>query len=219
MKTKELTSEEDLADLLRQDEPEMFLELVDADYGEKLMAYIGKMSLDWLDVDELGTAYTETLLAVWNKIRELDFQAERPLRMVFAIAKKKALDAVRKKARRQKRRAVNESEVADLVLSDLEGTFLRIDAQYADEEEKRRFYEALPEVIAGLSPQQKAAATAFLECYEELRERDKYGPIADIMTSLTGEDVTPGAAKSALRGAMENIRQELIRRGISFLKG
>lgn len=146
---------------------------------------------------------------------------------MFAIAATKARDARRTKARytrrkqegRQPGNASDVSELSDLILDDLVGSNLRADVIVADDEEKRRFDEALPEVISGLPVQQRAAATAFLECYQELRERNKYGPLAEVMSDLTGDDITPGAAKSALRGAMENIRKELVRRGISFLKG
>jgi hypothetical protein len=86
-------------------------------------------------------------------------------------------------------------------------------------EEKERFNRELPDIIDGLPERQKAAASAFLLCYEEIRPNDKFKPLADAMGKLTGERFTVDAAKSAWRNAMESIRRELKRRGFDYVEG
>lgn len=216
----EQLSENDLAELLPE-EPDEFLRFLHVEYGEQLIACIGKHSYDLLDIAELEDVYQKTLIQVWNKIRKPDFDCQAPLRIVFTIAKRRAIDARRRKTGR--RRVVNETElqtqITDFVISDVEGSNLRIDWKLADEEEKRRLKDALPEIIAELPDRQRAAATAFLECYEEIRPKNLYKPMARSMGKLLGEDVSVDAAKSAWRGAMEKIRNQLIRRKIGFLEG
>lgn len=217
MKKAEPVSEEELAELL-PDDPGTFVTFLDSDYGGKLMACIGRASLDVLDESELARAYQETLIAVWTTVQKPGFEPNRPLRIVFAIAKNKALDALRRKFGRTKRRVLNESDVTNLVISDLEGTNLGIDWKYAGEEEKRRLHEVLPEIIETLSPRQRAAAAAFYACFEQVRPNDKYRPIVEAMSAITGQAETVAAAKSALTAAFAKIRAELVRRGISFVE-
>ena len=100
MKTAELPTDEDFAELLRDDRAG-FLNALSECYAGKIMAYLGKVSWDILDEHELADAYQETLRAVWQRIGRSDLDAERPLRMVFRIARNKGVDARRRKLGRQ----------------------------------------------------------------------------------------------------------------------
>lgn len=209
------TSEEELATLLPE-EPELFIRLLFEDYRRKLAACVGKHGRGLLNQHDIKDALQETLIAVWDKIREPDFAPDRPLRMVFIIARNKAIDSRRKKLRLA-RRGVNETDVTDLVISDMAGSNLAIDYRYADEEEKRRLDEVLPGIVADLPERQKLAVNGFLECYEEIRERNKHRLVADAMSRMCGEVVDVAAAKSALRAGLEKVKADLVRRGIRFL--
>lgn len=217
MESREPTSEEDLASLLPTD-PESFIEFLVEDYGDKIVACIGQASYDMLDTAEVEDVLQETLIAVWEKVCDPCFDRRGPLRMVFAIAKNKAIDAYRKKGRLRKKVVVN-SEITDLVISDMQGSDLSMAWKYADETEKHRLPELLPGIIAGLPPRQKAAVLAFKECYMEIRAKDKYRLVAEAMSRITGEPETVAAAKSALRAGLEKVKRELIRLGIGFVEG
>ena len=217
MEVEEKVEEEELAEFL-PDDTDGFIECLHELYGEKIIAWIGKKSLGVLSEFQLQKAYQETLIATWKKVKDPNFDPKRPLRMVFAIAEIKALDARRKKYRRPKKRPVPETEVTNFIISDLQNSDLRLDWQLADEEEKARLQEALPGIVAELPEKQRAAAVAFLECYEEIRPKNLYKPLARAMSEATGGDVTVDAAKSAWRGAVEKIRSELVRRDIGFIE-
>jgi len=215
MAIAEPTSEEELATLLPE-EPELFIRLLFEDYRKKLAACVGKHGRGLLNRHDIRDVLQESLIEIWDKIREPDFDPNRPLRMVFTIVSCNAIDARRKKLRLA-RRGANETDVTDLVISDMAGSNLALDYKYAGEEEKRRLDEILPEIVAGLPVRQRLAVNAFLECYEEIRERNKHRLVADAMSRMCGEVVDVAAAKSALRAGLEKVKADLVRRGIRFL--
>lgn len=215
MAVAEPTREEVLATLLPE-EPEYFVRLLFEDYKKKLAACIGKHGRGVLKRHDIKDVLQETLIAVWDRIREPEFDPHRPLRMVFTIARNKAIDARRKKLR-LRRRGANETDVTDLVISDMAGSNLALDYKYAGEEEKRRLDDVLPDIVADLPERQRLAVNAFLECYEEIRERNKHRLVADAMSRMCGEVVDVAAAKSALRAGLEKVKADLVRRGIKFV--
>lgn len=217
MESREPASEEDLASLLPAD-PESFIEFLVEDYGGKIVAFIGKTSYDMLDTAEVEDVLQETLIAVWEKVSEPQFVPQGVLRMVFTIARNKAIDAYRKKGRLGKKVVVN-SEITDLVIADMQGSDLSLAWKFADEGEKHRLPEVLPAIVAGLPSQQKAAVLAFKECFMEIRAKDKYRLVAEAMSRITGTAETVAAAKSALRAGLQKVKGELIRMGISFVEG
>jgi DNA-directed RNA polymerase specialized sigma24 family protein len=216
MAVAEPTSEEDLASLLPTD-TRTFFEFLNADYGTKLAAWVGIHGRGLLNEHDIRDALQETLIAVFLKVQEPDFEPARPLRFVFRIARNKAIDARRRKLG-LRARVANESDVTDLIISDMENSDLAFDYRYACEEEKRRLDEILGEIVASLPDRQKVAVNAFLERYEEIRERNKHRLVADAMSRLCGEIVDVAAAKSALRAGMEKVKNELVRRGIGFVE-
>ena len=117
MKTTELPTDEDLAEILRED-CAGFLQTLSDCYAGKIMAYLGKVSWNALDEHELADTFQETLRDVWQRIRQADFNPDRPLRMVFRIARNKGVDARRRKLGR---RQFSETDIADLVIADMEG--------------------------------------------------------------------------------------------------
>lgn len=209
----EPTSEEDLASVLPE-EPELFIRLLYEDYKRKIAACIGKASNGFLNAGEIADVIQETMLATWERITSPGFKPKRPLRMVFAIARNKAVDACRRKGRF----AANESDVTDFIIEDMVGTKLAFECQLADEEERMRLLDLLPDIIADLPPQQRLAVIAFRECYEEIRKKDKYRPVAEVMSRLLGISVDTVAAKSALNAGLDKVRRELVRRGIRFVE-
>jgi DNA-directed RNA polymerase specialized sigma24 family protein len=215
MTVTEPTSEEDLASLLPE-EPEYFIQLLFNDYRKKLAACIGKHGRG-LNAHDIKDVLQKTLIEVWDKVREPDFDPDRPLRMVFHVAKCRAIDARRAKLRLKKIGA-NETDITDLIISDMAGSDLAFDYRYASEEEKGRLDELLPDIVAELPERQKLAVNAFLECYEEIRVKNKHRLVAEAMSRASGEVVDVAAAKSALREGLKKVKSELIHRGVTFLE-
>jgi RNA polymerase sigma factor (sigma-70 family) len=216
MATTEPTSEEDLAALLPE-EPELFIRFLHEDYRKKLAACVGKHGRGLLNAHDIKDVLQKAFIAVWEKVQEPSFDASQPvLPMVFTIARNKAIDARRKKLRLQKI-GVNETDVTDLVISDMAGSNLAFDYRYASEEEKRRLEQILPGIVAELPERQRLAVNAFFECYEEIREKNKHRLVAEAMSRMCGEVVDVAAAKSALRAGLEKVKRELARQGVGFV--
>lgn len=215
MSVTEPTSEEDLASLLPE-EPELFIQLLFNDYRKKLAACIGKHGRG-LNAHDIKDVLQKTLIEVWDKIREPDFDPERPLRIVFRIATCRAIDARRKKLR-LKKLGKNETDITDLIIADMERTNLASDYRYASEEEKGQLHQVLPDIVAELPERQRLAVNAFLECYEEIRAKNKHRLVAEAMSRAYGEVVDVAAAKSALREGLKKVKSELARRGIEFVE-
>lgn len=215
MRTETIPADEDLAEIL-QDDARLFMQTLSDYYPSKIMAYLGKVSWDILDEHELADAYQETLRDVWQRIRQPDFDPDRPLRMVFRIARNKGIDARRRKFGQ---RQVNETDITDLVIADMEGTDLALAVKHQSVEERRRFDETLPKLLAELPNRQRAAATAFVECYADIRQGEKWEQLAQSMSALTGKSISIDAATSALRAALEKLRAALVREGFEFVEG
>lgn len=216
MKTQQLPTEEELADALR-DDTGLFMQALCEFYAEKIMACLGTASWDMLNEHELADAFQETVIAIWEIIQSPKFDPNRSLRMVFRIARNKGVDARRQKQRC--RHGANETDITDLIIADMEGSDLSLAVRLQSEDEMRRFWETLPKVVARLPEQQRAAAAAFLECYDDIRHGGKWEQIARAIGAFTGKRVTVAAATSATRAALAKIRSELIREKFEFVEG
>ena len=215
LKLQEVPTETILAQTL-QDDPGQFMQMLWDCHARKIMAYLGKVSWDMLDEHELADAFQETLRAVWLRVNSDDLQTDRPLRMVFRIARNKGIDARRRKFGRK---SANETDITDLVIADMAGTDLALAAKLQSAEERQRFEETLPELLAELPHRQRAAATAFVECYADIRQGEKWEQLASAMSACLGEKVTIDAATSALRAALAKLRTALVQRGFEFVDG
>src|SRR5690606_2522700 len=98
--TANLPDEQELGEAL-QDDPEFFMRSLWEYYHKPLIACIGKNSFDMLTAEELADCLQDVMLAVWETVRKPDFDPYRPLRMVFRIARNKAIDYRRRKMGRK----------------------------------------------------------------------------------------------------------------------
>lgn len=82
-----------------QDDPEFGLKLLYTDFRDQIARYI-KSKLWGLPAairsQEVKDVFQETMLALVPFVRDPNFDWREPLRIVFAIAENKAIDAVRK---------------------------------------------------------------------------------------------------------------------------
>jgi DNA-directed RNA polymerase specialized sigma24 family protein len=227
MAATEPTSEEDLASLLPE-EPEYFVRLLYVDYKLDLVRCIRRHTYGFLRNSEIPDVLHDAMLAILEKVKEPSFVPDKPMGMVNIIVRNKAVDARRKKMRLRKigtpasdianRSDQEYASVIDYVISDMNGSDLSVEYRLANEEERKRFIEVFPDIVAELPERQKLAVVAFVECFDEIRKKDKYRPIADVMSRMTGEVVDVAAARSALRAGLEKVRTELARHGIQFVE-
>ena len=207
-------TEADLESALR-DDPDFAIELLDAEYQGQIIRYIKRVTWGILDHDELMVAYQETMFALIQKVREPGFDPRRPLRIVYKIARNKAVDLRRE---RRYRMNTNEDGFLGAVAADLKNTELgfqwRLNIGPA---EAKEFREILLEIIQTLPPRQRLVARCFVDHYEDFRERDTYRPLAEAVGAVTGKAESVAAVKSDWRFAREKIAAELVRRGYSFI--
>ncbi len=216
MPTEQLPSQGELEKALR-DSPRYFFEVIDEYYRRILMQYIKKHSWGVLDTHELLDAYQEVMTALWERIQKSDFDPDRPMRIVYRIARNIAVSMRRRKMRCPVN--INQDAVVNAIASDLVNTTTGLEWRLLSPEERREFQQAVEEIIGKLPPRQRLAAQAFAETYEELREKDMYRPLAAAMSAISGKMEDVATAKSAWRFAREKIQEELARRGFGFMKG
>jgi hypothetical protein len=169
------------------------------------------LGLQMHDVDDI---YAQTMLEMLKAARKPDFDPDRPLRLAQEIAKRRTLDARRRKRLRARREG---TEYEDKVTADMKDSDLEFRLKIAIKLDWQQFDAALREKIEELPPMQKNAAICFVDTYEEIREQDSYGPLAEAMEQLLGKPITVTAAKSAWHEAKKKIAEDLRRRGFDFL--
>ena len=74
-----------------------------------------------------------------------------------------------------------------------------------------------PSVIATLPERQRIVAQAYVDHYEDYKERDTYLPLSEAVGRVTGRRENVVAVKSAWIEAEKKIVRELTRRGFNYL--
>ena len=218
MTAEQVPTDAELEEFLREEGSEFFLEaLYDKPFRHRLGRFVKRVSWGTFEPNELADVVQETLIAVWEKISSPEFDLEAPLRMVFTIARNKAVDLRRKKTR--SRFQPNQESVEEYAAADLAGTRLGLEWKLKDPLERAEFDAALFEVVSCLPERQRLVAETFCELYEELRERDKYKPLADALSRRTGKTEDVASVKSAWQAARERIAADLKRKGFRYVDG
>jgi hypothetical protein len=205
-------SEKDLEDAFR----------ISADFGVEMLHNNFKhvilgciieagLGLQTHDVDDI---YAQTMIEMLKAARDPDFDPDRPLRLAQQIAKRRTQDARRRRRFRARREG---TEYEDKVTADMKGSDLEFKLKIAIKVDWQQFDAALREKIDELPPMQRNAAICFVDTYEEIREQDSYGPLAEAMEKLLRKPITVTAAKSAWHEAKKKIAEDLRRRGFDFL--
>ncbi|HUY34367.1 MAG TPA: sigma-70 family RNA polymerase sigma factor [Pirellulales bacterium] len=197
-----------------ENDPDFGVEALFEDYGETVFRYIkkhgwGLQHADWLDVLQ------QTMLELTVKARSPGFDHRKPLSIVFTIASRRIKD----KLRRKKHQPNSDPDaILDYVAKDYAGSEFAMKWKYADNIHWEDFRQALHEIIATLPGKQLIVARVFVDNYEDFRERDTYGPLAELVSKVTGEAETVAGVKSAWHEAKAKIVRELTRRGFNFFE-
>lgn len=218
MTVEHFLSDEELDEYLRED-PALFVEAVFESRRRHLMRYIKRVSWGSLSPHELADVFQDTMKGLWECVSRPGIDPTGSMRIVYRIARNRAISARWKKSRLSSHSESNQELVESHALADLDGTSFRIRWKFADPLEKAELDRALVKILPTLPDRQRVVAQLFFEMYEELRERGKYPPLAEAVSKITGQSESVVAVKSALQAAMEKIRLELERRGHPLVTG
>lgn len=197
-------------------DPEFAIELLHEECQEHIARYLKRVTRGLLGAEDLADLYQETMIAVVETTRKAGFDPHKPWRIIWTIAKRKGIDALRRRRVILERK--NQDEMITAVAADLRGT--SVGAKWTDmsRADKGRFAKALVEIVASLPERQRIVAIAFVSNFEDFSEREIYQPLAKAVSAITGQREGVAAVKSAWRFARERIREELVRRGFEFVK-
>jgi DNA-directed RNA polymerase specialized sigma24 family protein len=205
-------TDEELEGMLRQD-PEFAIKMIDSDYGEAIARYIRSFCRHF-DEDDVYEAYKATLKDFIRCTKKPDFDPQSPLKLVFHIAKLRAMARRRDKSL-HRRPTMN--ELLDPLADDQKNTTTRLNFQLikADWSE---FRAILDKLVDELPEKQRHAMNAFVEAYWEIRTKGSKQRLAQQITDQYGYDCTASEAADNVRAAIETLALKLERAGFNLLK-
>ena len=214
MTTEQLPSEAELEKLLAVDE-NAFFEAIYEYHARPLLGYMNRVSWGLLSKAELCDGVQTALLEFFQKVRDPEFDRREPLRMLFVIARNVAVALRRRRQRRPD--LPNQEAVTQAIAADLTGTMLGFEWRLDTPERRQSLQELVVDIVTTMLPdRQRYAVLALVECYEDIRAKNKYGPIKAAMEAMTLQTETLAAVKSALRAGLATIRRELKKRGFKY---
>jgi DNA-directed RNA polymerase specialized sigma24 family protein len=209
-----MSDDADIVAALRQDLAQG-LSLIHDHLGVGLARLLKRVIWGLLSEHDLQDAYQETLRGFWKRATRPDFRAEDYRGLLQTIARRKGLDALRRRGHRARMAANGDlAELADDLAASQLGNAWQNEMSGAEREELRR---ALSSIVEQLPPRQKLAARVFLDHFEEFRQRDVYQPLAVALSGVTGQNEHPEAVKTLWRTARAAIAAALHRRGFGLL--
>jgi len=206
-------SEEELEQAFEGD-PDFGVEALYKDYYEVIFRYIKKHGWGLQLADRLDVLQ-QTMLELIEVARAPGFDPHKPLALVFTIAQRRIKDKLR---RNKHRPSADPDAILTHVAKDYAGSAFGIKWKFADNLHWEDFRQALHEVIATLPGKQLIVARVFVDNYETFRERDTYGPLAELVSRVTGEQETVAGVKSAWHEAKQKIVREMTRRGFNIFE-
>ena len=206
-------SEKDLEEAFK-DDPEFGMRLLYEEYQEIILRYI-KMHAWGLQFADCLEVFQQTMIEFWNKTQSPNFDHQKPLALIFWIAKCRSRDMLRRK----KHRANPDTDaILEYVGKDYAASDIGYKLRYPDQVDWDEFRQNLHEVIAELPERQLIVARVFVDNYEDFRKRDTYQPLATLVSNVTGKQESVVAVKSAWLEAKQKIVKEMTRRGFNFLE-
>lgn len=211
-----ITSQE-LEEVFR-DDPEFGLRLLYTDFRDQIARYI--KSRLWqlppgIRAEEVKEVFQETMLALVPFVRNPDFDWHKPLRIVYRIARNKAVDALRRRKFRPKQ---DVDGAIDQIAKDLAGTQIGLEWKLQNQTEWSEFRGALLEAVCTvLTPKQAIVASCYVDNYEDFGQREIYAPLARLVSEITGEDENAVTVKKLWQEAKKRLVKELRRKGFNFL--
>lgn len=210
-------TEQELEQAFR-DDPEFGLALLHSEFRDQIARYI--KSKMWglpsaLLAEEIKDVYQETMLELIPLVRSADFDWNDPMRIVCEIAKRRAIDHLRRRKFRPKQ---DVDGAIDRIAQDLAGTSLGLEWRLLDKLAWHEFRDALMIAVTKvLTPKQSIVARCYIDHFEDFGERDIYAPLARLVGEITGEDENAVTIKKLWHEAKKRLVAELVRKGHKFL--
>ena len=205
--------EAELREAFKED-PEFGLRWLDEYFREDLFRYI-KAVARGLDIHAIADVYQQTILELIPKVQDVNFNWDNPMAIVLRIACTNAIDAANVKGFKAKQ--CDDSDLKHLA-ADFSGTRLHQRWKCLDPLVRQEFNDALEEIVDRLPEKQKIVVVCYRDLYAELRERDKWRPLVDAVSKVTGKPESVSSVKSAWHEAKAKIAEQLKRRGFDFLE-
>ena len=201
-----------------QDDPEFGLTLLHSEFRDQIRRYI-KSKMWGLPSGILREAvkevYQESMLALIPLVRSTDFDWHDPMRVVYDIAWKRAIDHLRRRKYRPKQ---DVDGAIERIAEDLGGTSIGLEWRMLDKLAWQEFRDALlVAVTTVLTPKQTIVARCYVDHFEEFGEREIYAPLARLVGEITGEDENAVTIKKLWLEAKKRLAAELVRKGFKFL--
>jgi DNA-directed RNA polymerase specialized sigma24 family protein len=182
-----------------------------------ILQHIKRAGRGFLNPDELAVVYQDTIVGVIEKTKEPGFDPCRSLRMVYAIARNKAVDFLR--IRKKHRVNMDYDAILDAVATDTKDTDLgfrwRLKVGSGEAKELR---EIVSKFILTLPERQQVVAQCYVDNFEMLRPRAIYKPLADAVSAVTGITESVADVRNDWRYAREKIIAHLQGLGYDFFK-
>jgi DNA-directed RNA polymerase specialized sigma24 family protein len=210
-------TEQELGQAFR-DDPEFGLALLHSEFRDQIARYI--KSKMWglssaLLAEEIKDVYQETMLELIPLVRSADFDRNDPMRIVYEIAKRRAIDHLRRRKFRPKQ---DVDGAIDRIAQDLAGTSLGLEWRLLDKLAWQEFRDALMVAVTKvLTPKQSIVARCYVDHFEDFGERDIYAPLARLVAEITGEYENAVTIKKLWHEAKKRLVAELVRKGYKFL--
>lgn len=161
-----------------------------------------------LSIEDVEDVFSQTMHDVWRAFTDDPERLNRPLdSFVFTVAKRRAIDLLRKRGRQVKTVEQDVSEMADALSGSPEINAYWKGARKRDEIEERRYY--LRGLLRTLPPRQRAVAEIIAEDFPD----DDDSVTVRKHHERTGERLTVTAVRSARRQVYEKLSAELTKRG------
>jgi DNA-directed RNA polymerase specialized sigma24 family protein len=180
--------------------------------SSRLAQFIRGVTWGLISREDVQDAYQETVHAFWNILGSRDVPAEEYLPRLQAIARNKAIDALRRKRHRP---GTNNEEIL-LTLEDpycYPADRFYYGSPRLAPAEGRELSAVLAEVVAALPPRQRLVARVYLEHCAEFGARDVYEPLTALVQEITGQQENVETIKSLWHAARKAIQAALVRRG------
>lgn len=206
-------SEADLESAFLED-PMFGLEVLHEAFGQYMLRYIKSIARG-LDVNAIEDVYQGTFVELLRKAHDSNFDWRNPMRIVNQIARTNAIDAAKRNGFRLT--YCNEEDLPYLA-RDFNDTRLYTQWKALTPLLRQEFSDTLNEIVDVLPEKQRVVAICFRDQYPDLRERGKWGPIAQAVGEILGTVETTASVKSAWHEAKGKIAEQLRRRGYEFLE-
>jgi DNA-directed RNA polymerase specialized sigma24 family protein len=211
-KERVVVTEDELEGLLQED-PKFAVAMIDSDYRENIWRYI-RSRCRYFDDDDVHEVYKKTLKDFIRCVKKPDFDPRAPLKLIFHIAKLRAID------RRRAKKVSAEpkfDELLEPIAQDMKDTTTRLNWQLM-KANWPEFRAMLEKLITQLPDKQRDAMNAFVETYWEIRTQGSMRRLAEHIRQQYGYDCTASQAADNVRAAIETLEPKLTRAGFNLLR-